>query len=489
MGYTPFNQLNLNDNSGDKMELKKIALAVAALTLSSGALAHGYVESPQSRAYKCNLQENTDCGAVQYEPQSVEKDSGFPTGPLPRDGELASASIPHYSPLDKQSMNMWAKNPIKAGMNTFTWFHTAMHKTNNWRYYITKQNWDANQPLTRAAFEAMPFCQAEGHGQMPAQRAVHECNVPQRSGYQVIYGVWEIADTVNSFYQVIDVDFGGGEGVTSPWSKQLSGQVSGKDLKKGDKVIARFFDDQGEVTSLRSEMTIDNQKQTDKNRWSHDLAVLINAKHDDVRIGVKDTQGSVNPVYGNNSAFVKDDSRLSKVVMSYEEQAPGIEEEVEISGVQVDKIQDGHANVSFNVNVKGEVTFEARVFDHHGSEKGYLKQSVTDDRLSMTLPLNDVTAGHHMLKYFATNKEGQLVKQDVINLQLEDASSGNYQYIFPEGLDSYTAGTVVLQPKNGKTYQCKPFPYSGYCTQWASGKAQFEPGIGEHWQQAWILKN
>lgn len=29
-----------------------------------------------------------------------------------------------------------------------------------------------------------------------------------RTGYQVIYGVWEIADTTNSFYQAIDVDFG-----------------------------------------------------------------------------------------------------------------------------------------------------------------------------------------------------------------------------------------------------------------------------------------
>jgi chitin-binding protein len=343
--------------------------------------------------------------------------------------------------------------------------------------------------LTREAFESTPFCQEEGHGQMPAQRQVTECNVPERSGYQVIYGVWEIADTSNSFYQVIDVDFGEGEVVPSEWSKQLSGQVAGKSLKEGDKVIARFFDDQGEVTSLRTEMTISGQEQTDKNRWSHDLAVLINSKHSDVRVGVKDKQGKVNPAYGNNSAFVKDDSRLSSVVISYEEQTQAFEEEVEVSGVQVDKIQDGHANVSFKLNVKGAITFEARVSNHQGSEKGYLKQDIADDSLTMTIPLSEVTAGHHMLKYFATNKEGQLVKQDVINLQIENATSGNYQYIFPEGLDSYTAGTVVLQPKNGKIYQCKPFPYSGYCKQWTSSRAQFEPGMGEHWEQAWILKN
>jgi chitin-binding protein len=471
------------------MELKKIALAVATLTLSCGAMAHGYIESPQSRAYKCQLHENTDCGPVQYEPQSVEKTSGFPAGPFPRDGELASGSIPKFSPLDKQSMNIWAKNPIKAGLNKFTWYHAAQHKTNNWRYYLTKQDWDVNKPLTREAFDTTPFCQVDGNGQMPSQRQTHDCNVPQRTGYQVIYGVWEIADTANSFYQVVDVDFGDGEVVASPWSKQLSGQVSGKSLKKGDKVIVRFFDDQGEVASLRTELTIASQEQADKNRWSYDLAALVNRTHSDVRVGIKDSKGQVNPVYGNNSAFVKDDSRLNKVVVSYEEQDQSIEEEVEVSGVQVSQIQDGKANVSFDVSVKGEVTFEARVFNHEGNEKGYLQQNINDDRLSLTLPLKEVTAGHHMLKYFATNKEGQLIKQDVLNLQIEGATSGDYQYRFPEGLEAYTAGTVVLQPKDGKTYECRTFPNSGYCKQWTPSTTQYEPGVGGYWQEAWVLKN
>ncbi|MGV2805610.1 chitin-binding protein, partial [Clostridium perfringens] len=36
------------------------------------------------------------------------------------------------------------------------------------------------------------------------------CNVPSRTGYQVILAVWEIADTGNAFYNVIDVNFTGG---------------------------------------------------------------------------------------------------------------------------------------------------------------------------------------------------------------------------------------------------------------------------------------
>ncbi|MGF6190055.1 N-acetylglucosamine-binding protein GbpA [Serratia sp. 2723] len=473
------------------MKLKKIALAVSALIISSGSWAHGYIELPESRAYKCKMQQNYGCGQAEFEPQSIEKDSGFPTGPFPRDGELASASLPQFSPLDKQSTNLWAKNQIKAGMNNFTWYHTAPHKTSNWRYYITKQDWDQNQPLTRAAFESTPFCQVDGHQEMPPTRVTHSCNVPQRTGSQVIYGVWEIFDTVNSFYQVVDVDFGDQEGVVSEWSTQLAGQVVGKDLHQGDKVIARFFDDQGEVQAKRTEMTIATQEQTDKNRWSYDLATQINSTHNDIRVGVKDSQGNVNPVFGNNSAFVKKDSRLNKVVISYEEQSAEITEEVTVSGARVSKIQDGKAKLDFNVQAKGEISFEATVINHQGSEKGYVKQDIADANKPFSIVLKDVKPGHHMLKYFATNKDGKLVKQDVINLQLESAGNGGtgeYQYIFPENIASYVAGTVVLQPKNGKTYKCKPFPYSGYCTQWTPTTSQFEPGVGRNWQDAWTLK-
>jgi chitin-binding protein len=174
---------------------------------------------------------------------------------LPPDGELASAGIANYSQLDKQSLNAWTKTPMTAGPHEFVWYHTAPHKTTNWRYYMTKQNWDPNKPLTRDQFELTPFCTINGNNQAPAMRQAMNCNVPERTGYQVIYGVWEIADTTNSFYQAIDVDFGNDgtvkpdetPAVVSEWSTTLSGQIAGNNLNAGDKVIARFFDANGEV--------------------------------------------------------------------------------------------------------------------------------------------------------------------------------------------------------------------------------------------------
>lgn len=40
--------------------------------------AHGYLESPASRAYLCQQNLNSNCGQVQYEPQSVEAKGNFP---------------------------------------------------------------------------------------------------------------------------------------------------------------------------------------------------------------------------------------------------------------------------------------------------------------------------------------------------------------------------------------------------------------------------
>jgi hypothetical protein len=48
---------------------------------------------------------------------------------------------------------------------------------------------------------------------------------------------------------------------------------------------------------------------------------------------------------------------------------------------------------------------------------------------------------------------------------------------------SYKAGDLVLN--NGQVYQCKPFPYAGWCSQSPSAYA---PGKGWAWADAWIKK-
>ncbi len=53
----------------------------------------------------------------------------------------------------------------------------------------------------------MPFYVKDDGGAKSGITVTHEANVPtDRSGYHLIVAVWEIADTGNAFYQIIDVN-------------------------------------------------------------------------------------------------------------------------------------------------------------------------------------------------------------------------------------------------------------------------------------------
>lgn len=193
-------------------------LAILTLAISSHVFAynlprHGYVEKPASRSFLCSEQGgrlNKMCGSVQYEPQSIEGSKGFPDGG-PSDGHIASGDNPQFDNLNEQSTNRWKKVEIESGKQIFTWSLTAAHSTESWRYFITKQDWNPNKPLVRSDFELIPFCERFNTGEIPSDKVNIQCNVPEREGYQVILGVWDIADTGNAFYQVIDAFFTGEE--------------------------------------------------------------------------------------------------------------------------------------------------------------------------------------------------------------------------------------------------------------------------------------
>lgn len=65
------------------------------------------------------------------------------------------------------------------------------------------------------------------------------------------------------------------------------------------------------------------------------------------------------------------------------------------------------------------------------------------------------------------------------------APSGEFgaDHAFPQGLRGYVAGTTVSNV--GKKFECKDFPYSGFCIQWTPSATQFEPGLGINWTMAW----
>ena len=91
--------------------------------------------------------------------------------------------------------------------------------------------------------------------------------------------------------------------------------------------------------------------------------------------------------------------------------------------------------------------------------------------------------GNHLV--FLTRPEAWETYNHWVEMIDKSAPLPRFQFIFPIGLDRYTEGTVVYQPKDGKTYQCLEYPASGYCIQWSEGSNQYEPGVGQNWEMAW----
>lgn len=206
---------------------------------------------------------------------------------------------------------------------------------------------------------------------------------------------------------------------------------------------------------------------------------------------MKSKDGKITPEHNAaNKIYAKKGSKLKSFELAYE--LSEIKERVNVSGLQVAEINNGKSNVSFYVNVSGDVSFEAHVRDNNDAEVAYYIADISNANRKVSIDLKNVKPGCHWLQYKVVNKDGKIVKQDKLHLKLTSSEQGNtddYDFTFPDGLKSYKAGTKVLQPKDKKVYECKVFPFSGYCIQWSKGATQFEPGVGSNWQDAWVLKN
>ncbi|GGL28499.1 lytic polysaccharide monooxygenase [Planomonospora parontospora] len=161
----------------------------ATVFAASPALAHGYVSSPPSRQAMCAQGRVANCGAIVYEPQSVEG----PKGQMNCHG-----GVGRFSVLSDES-RAWPATPVGNSV-TFNWVLTARHSTSHWDYYI------GNKKI--ATFN-------DG-GRQPGATVSHVVNLSGYSGRQKVLAVWNIADTVNAFYSCIDLQVGGSGGGSTP---------------------------------------------------------------------------------------------------------------------------------------------------------------------------------------------------------------------------------------------------------------------------------
>lgn len=93
---------------------------------------------------------------------------------------------------------------------------------------------------------------------------------------------------------------------------------------------------------------------------------------------------------------------------------------------------------------------------------------------------SNVGTGSYQLTTKVTDNLGLTATSSVVNITVTGGSTCNSpQYVENGG---YVAGSRVQNA--GSTYECKPFPFTGWCNgaAWAYG-----PGTGMYWQDAWIL--
>jgi len=487
-----------------------MAIGMAALAAQQ-ASAHGYIESPKSRAFMCHTNGgklNANCGAVTYEPQSTEyigrpgegSISHFPssaqacTGDFtkcgPANGTIPAGGLARFSELNEQTATRWSKNTIKPGPQTFTWHYTAAHSTRYWQFYITKKNWNPNQPLTRDSFESTPLLD-EPWPALNAPTAAggktrHTVNIPSdRSGYHVLLATWKVHDTDATFYQVVDLNIDNGATIPSTWT--TVGAVQPEALSIGDKVKTRVFNAQGEQAAKQIVLQISSAELAKADVWPHELAKKVNAAKQGYQMGLLNDKDEVLPNFGKNDILVKKGSDIVNVMIDKEQAAkPG---ELSITGMQSEyTLKDGKVDLHFNAIAKGgDYTVKATVFNARG-ESVLFQEAPAGNNPHFSMTLTGQGAGQYDLVVVATSKKGEVLQQTAsFALKAENGGGepGQYDHVFPQSLKSYKAGTVVLQPKDGNTYKCKTGPVAGWCTIWTSSNNAYEPGVGFAWQQAW----
>ncbi|VVP24623.1 GlcNAc-binding protein A [Pseudomonas fluorescens] len=468
-------------------------ILLSAMLASQTVSAHGYLETPPSRALLCQKGVNTNCGGAQYEPQSVgETFKGFPAGSGgsanqgPIDGKIASGGNSLFSALDAQSATRWQMTEIKDRNIDFQWRYTAVHPATKHEYFITRDGWNPNEALKRASFESTPFCTVDGGHQTPTNGDKHSCTLPDdKSGHHVILGVWTVGDTDAAFYNPADVNILAEPSLPGGWSS-VGGIAAATPLLGGDKVKARAFTANGESPQYSVEIPIDNAEEGLPNNWAFKLAEKINATHTLVRAGVRDEDGNIEPVKGTtNRLYAQKDSGIIRyeVQLDMKEDAAA---RLSVASQQAEYVLDkGRAKVDFSIISNRKMNVEATLFDQKNKPVGTVSAQVDSGPASLVMDVRS-NPGAHTLTLVGTTLDGRTTRQDTQPTNMTGEGAGvEYDFVFPEGLSDYTAGTKVLQPKTDEVFECKPFPESGYCKQYTPNATGFEPGVGAHWHSAW----
>ncbi|WP_128375562.1 lytic polysaccharide monooxygenase auxiliary activity family 9 protein [Streptomyces cavernae] len=198
------------------------AAPLALTALAAGpAVAHGSMGDPVSRVAQCYAEgpENPRSAACRaavaaggtqalYDWNGIRiGDAGGRHQELIADGKLCSAGNDEFKGLDL-ARGDWPTTSVRAGSYTFKYRVTAPHK-GTFKVYITKPGYDPSKPL---AWDDLDLARPVATATDPAATGgfyTFSGTLPQRSGKQLLYAIWQRSDSPEAFYSCSDVSFGG----------------------------------------------------------------------------------------------------------------------------------------------------------------------------------------------------------------------------------------------------------------------------------------
>ncbi|NEA67661.1 lytic polysaccharide monooxygenase [Streptomyces sp. SID12488] len=200
-------------------------LGVAALALgATPASAHGSMGDPVSRVAQCYAEgpehpASAACraavaaGGTQalYDWNGIRiGDAGGRHQALIPDGELCSAGNDEFRGLDLARAD-WPATGVRGGSYTFRYRVTAPHK-GTFVVYLTKTGYDPAQPLSWADLDLDHPVATATDPVAAGGFYTFSGTLPQRSGRELPYAIWQRSDSPEAFYSCSDVTFGASSG-------------------------------------------------------------------------------------------------------------------------------------------------------------------------------------------------------------------------------------------------------------------------------------
>nr|WP_245883213.1 lytic polysaccharide monooxygenase [Streptomyces hyaluromycini] len=162
-------------------------------------------ESPKSDACKAAVAAGGTQALYDWNGIRIGDANGQHQALIP-DGRLCSADNDEFKGLDLARAD-WPATNVSGGSYTFRYRVTAPHK-GTFKVYLTKAGYDPAKPLAWADLDLDHPVATATDPVAAGGFYTFSGTLPERTGRQLLYAIWQRSDSPEAFYSCSDVDFG-----------------------------------------------------------------------------------------------------------------------------------------------------------------------------------------------------------------------------------------------------------------------------------------